>query len=251
MELRAFGVKTPIITPSTDILKTVLDLKLDLKDRDILIIASKVIAIAENSIRELKSVRPSAQAHNLAKKTDLAAEFVQIILEEADEILDYAPGVLLTLRKNILQANAGVDQSNAIPGTVTLLPRDPAGTALYLHHQIFKKTGKKVAIIISDSKTNPLRRGTSGIALGVAGMAAVSDERGKEDLFHHIMRITWRAIADNLVCLSQLIMGETAEQTPIVIVRGYPYQPVELETSKNAIIAPELCLYKKMYRKED
>lgn len=140
--------------------------------------------------------------------------FVQQVLGDADEVLGVLPHVITTLRRGVLIANAGVDQSNVDPahGDLVALPRDPDATALALMRLLRARYGVPVGVIVADSVVHALRRGTAGCALGVAGLHAVSSELGRSDLFGRAMRITSRAVADNICSAALLLMGETDER---------------------------------------
>ncbi|MHA1214601.1 MAG: coenzyme F420-0:L-glutamate ligase [Candidatus Hodarchaeales archaeon] len=255
MKLEFFGVKTPLIT-STDsnitdiILESIKKNNLTLDNFDVLIIASKIISIIEKRIIHLSDITNiRTQALTLAKKSKLPEAFVEIVFREADEVLGAVPGAVLAFRNGILQANAGVDQSNSGgEGTVVLLPKDPIKVANELRKEIFSKTKKEVGIIIADSKTHPLRRGTSGFALGVSGILPVIDDRGKFDLYNRKMKITTRALADNLVCGAEILMGESGEQIPVVIARGCPPSVFikntdDKDNNRLMIMNPKQCIY--------
>ena len=139
--------------------------------------------------------------------------FVQQVLDDADEVLGVLPHVITTLRRGVLIANAGVDQSNVDParGDLVALPRDPDATAVALMRLLRARHGVPVGVIVADSVVHALRRGTAGCALGVAGIHAVSSELGRPDLFGREMRITSRAVADNICSAALLLMGETDE----------------------------------------
>ncbi|MHA1972226.1 MAG: coenzyme F420-0:L-glutamate ligase [Candidatus Hodarchaeales archaeon] len=255
MKLEFFGVKTPIVSSEdsniTDvILKSIKENNLELNDFDVIIIASKIVSIIEKrtiQLNEITNIR--TQASILAKKSKLSESFVEIVFREADEILGAVPGAVLAIRNGILQANAGVDQSNSGgEGTVILLPKDPINTAIEIRRKIFHREKKTVGIIIADSKTHPLRRGTSGFALGVSGIVPVIDDRGKTDLYNRKMKITTRALADNLVCAAEILMGESGEQTPVVIARGiqssvFTKNTNEKDNNQLMIMNPRQCIY--------
>ncbi|HID17879.1 TPA: cytidine deaminase, partial [Candidatus Bathyarchaeota archaeon] len=154
----------------------------------------------------------------------------------------------LTLKNNFLIANAGIDSSNAREGEVALWPKNPQETAEKIMKELSKRTGKRVAVVVVDSRTVPLRRGTIGLALGVAGFRPVKDYRKRKDLFGKPLQITLQNLADDLACAAHLLMGEANEGVPIVLARG---APVELDHDANANVAfirPEECLYMKVLK---
>lgn len=223
-----------------------------LQDKDVIIIASKIVSIIEGGQRPLASIiQVRESAREIAATAKLDPRFVEVVFQEADEIFGAVPGAVLALRDKVLQANAGVDQSNAGgEGFLVVLPKNPVKTAESVRKEIHTNTGKKIGIIIADSKTHPLRRGTSGFALAVAGFGPIIDDRGSLDLFGRPMRITTRAIADNLVCGAEILMGESDQQVPIVIARGYDELSFhgedvvnEHENNQQMKMDPELCLY--------
>ncbi|UCG03595.1 MAG: coenzyme F420-0:L-glutamate ligase [Candidatus Heimdallarchaeota archaeon] len=255
MKIEFHGVKTPLINAAD---KNIVDIILEalnsneikLLDKDIIIIASKVVSIIERcqiSFDNIPHIRQEAK--ETAEIAGLDPRFVEIIFQEADEVLGAVPGAVLTLRDNILQANAGVDQSNAGgEDFLIVLPRDPIKTAEKVRRDITRRTAKQIGVIIADSKTHPLRRGTSGFALAVSGFRPLIDDIGTLDLYGRPMHITTRAIADNLVCGAEILMGETDQRVPIVIARGCEEitfeEPEAIKESNDLMkISPQLCIY--------
>lgn len=257
MKIEFFGIKTPLITSADKdlsklIINTLKENKLVLQDRDIIIIASKVVSMVEDcqiAFDDIKSIR--IEAKKTAEIAKLDSRFIEIVFQEADNILGAVPGAILAIRNNIIQANAGVDQSNAGgENHLIILPRDPIKTANTLRKQINEYFNIKIGIIIADSKIHPLRRGTSGFALAVAGFKPIIDDRGSSDIYGRTMNVTTRAIADNLVCGSEILMGETDQKIPIVVARGcedvvFHVLSDEEEEKNNMLmkIEPELCFY--------
>lgn len=256
MKIEFFGIQTPVITSEDKditeiVIKTIHNNKIELQDEDIIVIASKVISITEGcqyKLANFTEVRKEALV--MAKAAELDPRFVEVVCKESEEIFGAVPGAVLTLRDNVLQANAGVDQSNAGgEDFLIVLPRDPINTAEKIHRKIVDRTNKKVGIIISDSKTHPLRRGTSGFALAVAGFVPIIDDRGTTDIYGRSMRITTRAIADNIACGAEILMGESNQKIPIVLVRGckeVSFQEIEDNEKNNLLMKmspPQHCIY--------
>ena len=219
---------------------------LHLKDDDVLIIASKVIAVTEGSIATYSSINPSAKAIELAHEAHMDPEFAEVILNESNgTYIGTVPGAITTINKYGLLANSGADQSNAGGKQIILLPRDCKKTAEKIHSVIKEKTGSYVGVIIADSRTTPLRLGTVGCALATFGFESLLDERGNDDLFGRKMHITVRAIADQLATAAEIVMGETNEQIPFAIIRGYSLKriPKEKEIDLNTQITAEKCMF--------
>jgi coenzyme F420-0:L-glutamate ligase len=218
-----------------------------LKNGDVLVLASKIVATANGEVKELAEIRPSRRAKKLAEKSDQPPELVEIILREADEILGISRGAILTIKNGILCANAGVDRSNVPPGFVALMPSRPDAEAKKFRREIDKRSGKKVGVIISDSNVKPLRVGTVGQAIGIAGIEPVVDYRGRPDLYGRPLRLTFQAIADQLATAAQTVMGEGAERVPAVIVRGTNVGETE-KPKLSPKISPEKDLYADLFK---
>ncbi|MHA1303347.1 MAG: coenzyme F420-0:L-glutamate ligase [Candidatus Heimdallarchaeaceae archaeon] len=221
---------------------------LSLMNKDIIVVASKAVSFSENRIVEFKEITPrvSELAKKVAKKAKIASEFAQVILEECNyNYIGTVPGAITTINEYGLLANAGADQSNVGENRIILLPENVKKSAEKFHKQILERTGKRVGVIIADSRTMPMRLGTVGCALGTYGFQAVIDERGKQDLFDRKMHITNRAIADQLATTAELLMGETNEQIPFVIIRNYPLIEIteEEERDVNKLIPAKSCMF--------
>ena len=183
-------------------------------------------------------------AQGLADRYDLLPAVAELVIQEADEILGGIPHVLLTIKNNTLMANAGVDKSNIPPGYASLLPVDPKASAMRIRREIKKRLGKTVGVLIIDSRTQPLRLGNIGMALGVAGFKPVADDRGRNDLFGNTMRITRRAVADNLSSACTAVMGESDESIPAALIRGAPVEFVDASFDSGEMwIGPDECMY--------
>jgi coenzyme F420-0:L-glutamate ligase/coenzyme F420-1:gamma-L-glutamate ligase len=153
-----------------------------------------------------------------------------LILCESNEVLRTRAGTIIVEHKlGFVCANAGIDHSNvagvgdAVEEWVLLLPKDPDQSAEQLRNDIQVKTGKRIAVLIIDSHGRAWRNGTVGVAIGIAGMPGLEDLRGKPDLFDFTLRITQVGAADELAAAASLVMGQAAEGTPVVHVRGFPY----------------------------
>lgn len=214
-----------------------------IEDNDILVIAQKVVSKAEGRAVNLVTITPSERATELAKQTDKDPRVVELVLRESNEILRTRIGtIIVEHRLGFICANAGIDHSNvAGPGDsneewVLLLPAQPDHSAETLRDVIRSKTGKRIGILIIDSHGRAWRNGTVGVAIGIAGLPGVEDLRGKPDLFDFTLRITQVGVADELAAAASLVMGQAAEGTPVVHVRGFPY-PLR-ESSLKELIRP-------------
>ena len=245
--MRLVALKTEIIHPGRDLLEAVFkamdEACLEFSEGDVLAVSSKVVATAQGRIAKLEDVTPSKEASRLAGMYGLDENFVEIVLKEADEVFGGVYGALLTLKDGLLVANAGVDQKNAPPGYVVLMPRDPSGFSDRMRMRIYKHTGKRVAILIVDSRVTPLRLGTVGYALGSSGFKPVIDLRFKEDLYGRKVRITRHSIADDLSSAAHAFMGETNGRISAVLIKDAPIELAEGNPSYSMKMPPEKCLF--------
>lgn len=222
--MRLYAVKMRIIGHNDDLTDVIIeDIKkqgLKLEDNDILALTSKVIAHVENRLVKLSEVKPSRKAKELAKHFSLQPTFAELILREADKIYGGVEKAVLTLKNGILTANAGIDNKNAPIDYAILWPSDPKKWAKRLRDEIENRTGKRVAVLIVDSGLVPLRKGTVGLALAVAGFKPIKDRRGEKDIYGKPITITQHAVADDLASAAHFLMSEAAERTPLVIIKG-------------------------------
>jgi coenzyme F420-0:L-glutamate ligase/coenzyme F420-1:gamma-L-glutamate ligase len=198
---------------------------------DVLVIAQKIVSKAEGRTIELATLAPSAEARRLAQLTGKDARLVEAILTETDEVVRAVPNVLIVRhRLGFVMANAGVDRSNvAGRDQVLLLPHDPDAAAARLRAALMQRCGVPLGVIISDSFGRAWRRGVVNVALGAAGIPALIDRRGEPDRGGRRLEVTEVAFGDAVAAGAALAMGEAAESTPVVLVRGLdlraPEQP--------------------------
>jgi coenzyme F420-0:L-glutamate ligase/coenzyme F420-1:gamma-L-glutamate ligase len=188
---------------------------------DVLVIAHKIVSKAEGRVRSLAEVVPSARARELAEPADRDPRVVQVVLDEAREVVRAAPGVIICeTHHGFVCANAGVDQSN-VPGddTILMLPLDPDASARAIRARVRELTGVAPGIVIGDSFGRAWRSGQTDIAIGLAGVAALEDWRGREDAQGREMRATVIAVADLLAGTADLARRKDASQ-PVVLIRG-------------------------------
>lgn len=201
------------------------DAGVTLEAGDVLAVAQKIISKAEGRSVRLADVEPSDEALNVAAKTGKDPRLVELMLRESDEISRLRPGLIITRhRLGFTSANAGIDRSNVAQGgddeTVLLLPVDPDGSAAKLRESLGKVLGVAPGVIITDSHGRPFRLGTVGVALGVAGLPALWDRRGEDDLYGFSLQHTDVGVADEIAAAAGLLMGQAAEGLPVVLVRG-------------------------------
>ena len=224
LKIELIEIKVSRQQPSFDIHATILGAvkknKQDLKNGDILIISSKFVSMSENRIVDLATVKVKKEGGELANSLRMDPSLAQLVVDEADAVFSGVPGFALAIKNGVVAPNAGIDRSNVFHGHAILYPKDPYLSAYKIRKQILEKIGKKIGIVLSDSRLMPTRIGTTGVALAIAGFEPVKDERGRKDLFGNVLRVTQRALADDLCSAAQLLMGEADEGVPVVIARN-------------------------------
>jgi coenzyme F420-0:L-glutamate ligase/coenzyme F420-1:gamma-L-glutamate ligase len=186
---------------------------------DVLVVAQKAVSKVEGRVVALDAIEPSDRARELAGDAD--PRRLEVILSEAREIVRSRPPLVIAeTRHGFVCASAGVDASNAKgPGTLVLLPLDPDASAARIRAEIARRSGADVGVIVSDSFGRAWRRGTTDVALGVAGLTAVLDLGGERDATGYELHATQIAVADEIAGAAQLVMGKT-DGVPAAVVRG-------------------------------
>lgn len=240
----------PLIQAGDDIVSIIADKSraagLSIADGDILVVSSKIVSKAEGRQLSLAAVSVSTGAAALAAETDKDPRLVELVLQEAAMVSRVRRGVLVTQhRLGFVSANSGLDQSNIESGdeSALLLPLDPDGSAADIRDALRGALAVDVGVIISDSHGRPFRVGNVGVAIGVAGIAAVRDLRGRTDLYGRRLEVTQQAYADLLASAALLLCGEADEGYPAIIIRGIEVvAPHGLASDLNR--APENDLYR-------
>ena len=187
---------------------------------DVLVVAHKIVSKAEGRIVALADVQPGERAIALAAEHGKDARLMEVILGESESIVRSRPGVLICrTRHGFVCANAGVDASNAAHGELVLLPLDPDGSARALRARLRELTGVAPAIVITDSFGRAWRVGQCDVAIGIAGLAAVEDWRGRADATGRRLDATVIAVADAAAAAADLVRRKDSDE-PAVLVRG-------------------------------
>ncbi len=205
--LEFIPVKTRILQPPQDDLLAVVQESLpELKDGDVVVFSSKVVAIHEGRCVPIAEV----------EKADLVASESELSIPRPYW------GTPLTVRHGAFIGTAGVDESNADEHYI-LLPEKPFASAELLHAHLQKQFNiKNLGVIIADSHSSPLRRGATGVAIGWWGFEPTINHVGEADLFGRVLRLEVSNLADSIAAGANIVMGETDECQPIVIVRNIP-----------------------------
>lgn len=198
--------------------------QLVMEEGDVLVVAQKIVSKAEGRLVRLSDVNPSSEAIALAKEVEKEPALCQLILDETDVVMRKKPGVIIVKHKlGHVGANAGIDQSNIDHDggdSALLLPIDPDKSAAELQESLSKHFDCHIGIIIADSMNRPWRMGTLGAAIGCAGVQVLDDLRGGDDMYGRELKVSMVNNADSITAAACLLMGETVEGTPVVLVKG-------------------------------
>jgi len=215
------GIRRPRASSKSDVVEMFVgDLGDRLRSGDVIVVSSKYLAVSQGRVVSLDSVRPGLKAKRFASRYRVDPRLAELIVRESDEVIGGLPGFLLCSKDGLLTPNAGIDKSNIGHGMVVLYPSHPEILAERIREAVKFSFGVAVAVVICDSRLSPTRRGTTGVAVAASGVSAIIDMRGKVDLFGNVLKVTSQAVADDLSSAAELLMGESDEGTPIVIVRG-------------------------------
>ena len=270
-QISLFGLQTiPEIKPGDDLARIIFDATqregVGISEDDIIVITSKIVSKAENSIVKISEVVPSRRARSIALLTGKDPVEVEIILGETERIsgvipvknimnrypsitknlstdmeaaaraIDKVPSMLLTVTKQgLLATDAGLDYSNNPKGTASLLPKDPTASAKKVRDEIRNLSGKNAAVVVTDTEV-AFRNlyGSTEVAIGFAGIRPVSRLFGSKDRFGREKFGGADVIVDELACAAALLEGQTSEGVPVVIVRGLEYDKSEAESASPA-----------------
>lgn len=234
--MKVTAIKTPIFTDGEDILQVFLDTKTPLKSGDVLVVTSKIVALAQGRMRNIADYG----------KTEKEAK-EKLIQEEADKI--YPGKYTLTMKDGMLVPFAGIDLSNIPEGKILLWPENSYEFAKDLHTRLCAHFGlHDLGIVISDSRCTPLRWGVTGLAIAWYGFMGIEDERGKKDLFERPLEITRKAVADNLATAAMLVQGEGNECTPFARIEDAPVSFTSKDDFLHSKIDPEEDLFKSVMK---
>ncbi|MDP9488583.1 MAG: coenzyme F420-0:L-glutamate ligase [Thermoproteota archaeon] len=242
--MEVLPIKIPKKDEGFDLFRTIVESKFQFLADDILVISSKFVSMSESSLIDLKNVKVTKRARELALKFKMDERIAQVTLQESDYVVSGIPGFLLTINDGMIAPNAGIDKSNCPQGKIVLYPKDSFKTANELRKKFLKIYGIKIGIVISDSRLMPTRIGCTGIAVGVSGFDPVDDERGKTDLYGKKLKVTFKATADCLATIGIFMMGESNESIPLVVIRGANVRETKRSLSmKDMTVNPKIDIY--------
>ena len=188
-----------------------------LRDGDVLAVAHKVVSKAEGRVVRLADVRPGERARALAEPHGRDPRHVQVVLDEAEELVRADRGRLIArTRHGFVCANAGVDASNAgAPDHVVLLPLDPDGSARRLRAALRERLGVAPAVVVTDSFGRAWRQAQCEVAVGCAGLRVVDDWRGRTDSDGRVLQATAIAVADEAAAAADLVRGKASREPAV------------------------------------
>jgi coenzyme F420-0:L-glutamate ligase / coenzyme F420-1:gamma-L-glutamate ligase len=217
----------PMIQPGDDLVALIAGAltaqSTPLEDGDVVVVTSKIVSKSEGRFVDLRTMTPTPRACALAARTEKDPRLVELVLRESTGISRARPGILIVRhRLGFTSSVAGIDHSNVGGGDdlVLLLPEDPDASAVRLRAGLEAASGRRLAVVLTDTHGRPFRRGNIGVAIGVAGMPALIDLRGGSDLFGRVLMATEVPLADMVAAAAGLIAGETVERLPVVVLRG-------------------------------
>ena len=211
---------------------------------DVVVIAQKVVSKAENRLVRLDSISPSSYAVEVGRFMGRDARLAEIILRETKRIVKMDRGILITeTRHGLVCANAGVDLSNVDGGTTaSLLPLDPDASAFRISAELAELVGWMPPVIITDTFGRPWREGLVEVAIGLFGVKALRDYRGREDPQGLKLAATVIADVDQLASAAGLVFRKDSG-IPACLIRGY--EPAgEAGSARDLIRPPERDLFR-------
>jgi coenzyme F420-0:L-glutamate ligase/coenzyme F420-1:gamma-L-glutamate ligase len=223
-----------MVKPGDDLAEIIYSLcekhSLQVKSGDIFVLAQKIVSKSEGRLINLTTIEPSEEASRIAAITEKDPRFVEMVLSESSEVLRTGLNTLIVEHKNgFICANAGIDHSN-VKGDwgddkdwILLLPENADVSAADIRKGLEARFKCALGVLIIDSHGRAWRNGTVGVAIGLSGLPALVDLRGKDDLFGFRLKVTQVGAADELAAAASLLMGQAKEGTPVVHVSGFPY----------------------------
>src|SRR5487761_1841780 len=212
---------------SEAVLRACKESRISFRDGDVMVVTHKIVSKAEGRVLSLEDVVPSRFALKAGKHIQKDPRQVEVILSETRRLVRMVRGLIIAeTSQGFVCANAGVDQSNVDMGKLVLLPKYPDKSARRLREDIKKKTGKDVAVIISDTFGRPWREGQVDVAIGIAGLDPFADYRGMRDQYGYDLKASVICIADELASAAELCMNKL-DRVPAVIIRGYKFKKAE------------------------
>lgn len=214
----------PEFRPGDDIAAAI-EAETDIRDDDVVCVASTIVSKVEDRRTTLETVEPSERAESIAARLEsihgeqVDPRFTEVVLQESETVLTEAPFMLTVTPFGHVGVNAGIDRSNTGETDILLLPEDPTGSA----ERIRDAFEADPAVIVTDTSGRPFRTAQRGVAIGWAGIPATRDWRGEEDRDDHELEVTVEAIVDELSAAANLVTGEGDDGLPVAVVRDFEF----------------------------
>lgn len=225
-------IKTGIFEEGEDLVGFITDHIPHLKKESIVVVTSKIIALSERRTAIVKNAKTKERLIRAESEFAIPTKYVW-----------------LTVKDGMVMASAGIDESNA-NGKLILLPKDSFKTARFLRKALQRKYGvKQLGVLITDSRTIPLRAGVTGVALGYAGFRGVKDYRGTPDIFGRKFKFSRTDVADSLATAAVFVMGEGNEQQPLAIIEEAPIEFCDKIHHKELYIDIQDDMYRPLFSK--
>lgn len=223
-------IKTRVFREGENLLDFIYRYFKKIPEQSVIVVTSKIVALAERRTAVVKNTKTKEKLIHAESEFSVPTKYVW-----------------LTIKDGMVMASAGIDESNA-NGKLILLPKNSFKSASLIRKKIKQKYKlKKIGVLITDSRTIPLRAGVTGVALGYAGFRGIRDYRGKPDIFGRKFHFSRTDIADGLATAAVLVMGEGNEQTPIAIIKNSPIEFCEKVRQKELHIDIQDDMYNPLF----
>ncbi len=210
----------PFIQKGDDIAEIICSLTDDIRDNDILVIASTIVSKAQGRHFLLTDITPGKEALRISAMNGKDPRFTEAVLQDSEEVFVESPFMLVRTKNGNICINAGIDGSNVEGDFMIRLPVQPDSAAETIGKAVEEKTGRKISVVITDTNGRAFKIGQTNVAVGLYGIHAIRSWIGREDLFGHTLEISEEAVVDEIAGAANLIMGEGNGGCPVVIVRG-------------------------------
>lgn len=225
-------IKTRVFEEGENLFDFIMTYFKKLSEKSVVVITSKIVALSERRTAEIQNIKTKEK-----------------LIRAESELAIPTKYVWLTIKDGLLMASAGIDESNA-NGKLILLPKDSFKTARFLRKKLQQKYGvKELGILITDSRTMPLRAGIIGVALGYAGFRGIKDYRGTSDIFHRKFKFSRVDVADSLAASAVLAMGEGNEKQPLALIENPSVKFCDKINRKELHIAFKDDMYRPLFSK--
>ncbi len=263
-KMEFYGVKLPLVKSGDDYVKIIVDSIQSsghpIEENDILVIASKVVSSALGLMADMSKIKPKPKAISIAKKFGLNPAHIQLILDEADEVYGGVAyknprfAVFWTRKGGAFEINSGVDIKNSPIGQETVDLPKPNKIAEDIRKRVYQLTGKKVGALIIDSNWYPLRNGSTGFSVGLAGFEPVKnctiDENGKPafDIYGRPVPLARHNVADDVASGAHLLIGEAGERVGVVVAKHVPAAFTDHPDLDALMLKPNECTIMRTFK---